>query len=94
MFNQVTLDTVEVVSALKDDGSGQHEHGEGLKETVQQAAAGLLLVDICTRCYVSLRLGLYLATNYELLWPAAAVVAMMARLWRSGYSSTCLKLHC
>ncbi len=47
LTKQVTLDTVEVVLALKDDGSGQHEHGEGLKETVQQAAAGRLFDHAC-----------------------------------------------
>ena len=54
---QVTLDTVEVVLALKDDGSGQREHGEGLKETVQQAAAGVLLpcvqADTCA-CFLAM----------------------------------------
>ena len=51
---QVTLDTVEVVLALKDDGSGQHGHGEGLKETVQQAAAGLVLTCVHNFCIVLL----------------------------------------
>lgn len=37
---QVTLDTVEVVLALKGDGFVRREHEEGLKEAVQEAAAG------------------------------------------------------
>ena len=37
---QVTLDTVEVVLALKSDEPGGLEHGDGLKEAVQEAAAG------------------------------------------------------
>ncbi len=76
---QVTLDMVEVVLALKDDGTGQHEHGEGLKETVQQAAAGLLLLcvhaDTCA-CLPAIAIrGLRLVPRCELWWPAAAVSA-------------------
>ena len=39
---QVMLDTVEVVLALKGDTPAGHEHAEGLKQAVQEAAAGEL----------------------------------------------------
>ena len=40
MLVQVTLDTVEVVLALKGDGTVDRDHEEGLKQAVQEAAVG------------------------------------------------------